>query len=211
MSYTLVTVCIIEDIPDIQEGLAAIIRNDGRLTLLCCYGTAEEAIADLPARNPNVVLADINLPRKSGIECVAEIKSHCPDIQFIMFTIYEDNDQVFEALKAGASGYILKNTEPHKIIEAIIELHEGGSPMSPKIARKVLQSFNNTGPNPVHALISKREREVLELLSKGFLYKEIAETLNISLSTVKRHLNHIYDKLQVQNKTEAVNKLYGKG
>lgn len=206
----MLTVCIIEDIADIQEGLAGIIRNDERLLLLECYGNAEDAIAGLPGLKPDVVLADINLPRKSGIECVAEVKSRCPEIQFIMFTIYEDNDQVFEALKAGASGYILKNTEPAKIVEAIVELHEGGSPMSPRIARKVLQSFNRTGPNPVHALVSKREREVLELLSKGFLYKEIAEQLSISLSTVKRHLNHIYDKLQVQNKTEAVNKLYGK-
>jgi len=206
----LITICIIEDILDIQQGLADIIHADARLTLLKSYANAEDAIAGLPALSPDVVVADINLPRKSGIECVAEIKSRHPEIQFIMFTIYEDNDQVFEALKAGASGYILKNTEPGKIIEAIMELHEGGSPMSPKIARKVLQSFSNVGPNPVYELISKREREVLELLSKGFLYKEIAEKLSISLSTVKRHLNHIYDKLQVQNKTEAVNKLYGK-
>lgn len=206
----MVTVCIIEDILDIQQGLADIIRNDNRLLLLKSYDNAEDAIADLPTQKPDVVVADINLPGKSGIECVAEIKSKHPAIQFIMFTIYEDNDQVFEALKAGASGYILKNTEPAKIVEAIVELHEGGSPMSPKIARKVLQSFSNVGPNPVYELVSKREREVLELLSKGFLYKEIAEKLNISLSTVKRHLNHIYDKLQVQNKTEAVNKLYGK-
>lgn len=206
----MVTVCIIEDILDIQQGLADIIRNDNRLLLLKSYDNAEDAIADLPKQEPDVVVADINLPGKSGIECVAEIKSKHPAIQFIMFTIYEDNDQVFEALKAGASGYILKNTEPAKIVEAIMELHEGGSPMSPKIARKVLQSFSNAGPNPVYELVSKREREVLELLSKGFLYKEIAEKLNISLSTVKRHLNHIYDKLQVQNKTEAVNKLYGK-
>lgn len=206
----MVTLCIIEDIPDIQQGLADIIRADERLVLLKCYDNAEDAITDLPLQAPDVVVADINLPRKSGIECVAEIKAKHPGIQFIMFTIYEDNDQVFEALKAGASGYILKNTVPQKIIEAIMELHEGGSPMSPKIARKVLQSFSNVGPNPVYELISKREREVLELLSKGFLYKEIGERLNISLSTVKRHLNHIYEKLQVQNKTEAVNRLYGK-
>jgi len=206
----LITVCIIEDIADIREGLAAIIRNDGRLSLLGTFDNAEDAMECLPGLKPNVVVADINLPGKSGIECVAEVKSRYVDIQFIMFTIYEDNDQVFEALKAGASGYILKNTEPEKIIEAVMELHEGGSPMSPKIARKVLQSFSHTKPNPVYGLISKREREVLELLSKGFLYKEIGDQLNISLSTVKRHLNHIYEKLQVQNKTEAVNKLYGK-
>ncbi|MCB0446625.1 MAG: response regulator transcription factor, partial [Gelidibacter sp.] len=159
----------------------------------------------------NIVLTDINLPGKNGIDCINEVKTLMPNTQFIMFTIYEDNDQVFEALKAGATGYILKNTSPQKIIEALLELHEGGSPMSPKIARKVLNSFNsNSIVSNVNELISAREQEVLLLLSKGFLYKEIADKLHISMSTVKRHLNHIYSKLQVQNKTEAVNKLYGK-
>lgn len=207
----MISICIIEDILDIQNGLKAIIENDARFELVKCFDNAEDAIAELPSLVPNVVITDINLPKKTGIDCVQEIKHDFPNTQFIMFTIYEDNDQVFEALKAGASGYILKNTSPDKIIEAIIELHDGGSPMSPKIARKVLSSFNTTITTPVTELISKREQEVLELLSKGFLYKEIADKLNITLSTVKRHLNHIYTKLQVQNKTEAVNKLYGKG
>ena len=206
----MISICIIEDILDIQNGLKAIIENDARFELVKCFDNAEDAIAELPSLVPNVVITDINLPKKTGIDCVQEIKHDFPNTQFIMFTIYEDNDQVFEALKAGASGYILKNTSPDKIIEAIIELHDGGSPMSPKIARKVLSSFNTTITTPVTELISKREQEVLELLSKGFLYKEIADKLNITLSTVKRHLNHIYTKLQVQNKTEAVNKLYGK-
>jgi DNA-binding NarL/FixJ family response regulator len=140
-----------------------------------------------------------------------EIKQICPDILFIMFTIFEDSDAVFEALKAGASGYILKNTSPEKIIDSLVELHEGGSPMSPSIARKVLSSFNVLPiSNTVNSLLTKREIEVLELLSKGFLYKEIADKQQISISTVKSHLNHIYQKLQVQNKTEAINKLYGK-
>ncbi|WP_298119160.1 response regulator transcription factor [Flavobacterium sp.] len=206
----MITICIIEDIIDIQKGLKAIIENDNRFKLLNCFDNAEDAIELIPSLQPNVVITDINLPNKSGIDCVHEIKQVFQDIQFIMFTIYEDNDQVFEALKAGASGYILKNTSPNKIVESILELYEGGSPMSPKIARKVLSSFNQNISNPVNQLITKREQEVLELLSKGFLYKEIADKLNISLSTVKRHLNHIYTKLQVQNKTEAVNKLYGK-
>ena len=206
----MITICIIEDIIDIQKGLKAIIESDDRFELLKCFNNAEDAIEELPNLLPNVVITDINLPQKTGIDCVHEIKHDFPNIQFIMFTIYEDNDQVFEALKAGASGYILKNTLPEKIVEAIVELNDGGSPMSPKIARKVLSSFNENNNNPVNELISKREQEVLELLSKGFLYKEIADKLNISLSTVKRHLNHIYTKLQVQNKTEAVNKLYGR-
>ncbi|MBA4155292.1 response regulator transcription factor [Flavobacterium sp.] len=207
----MITICIIEDIIDIQNGLKSILENDNRFKLIQCFQNAEEAILKLPELQPDVVITDINLPQKSGIDCVAEIKHDFPDIQFIMFTIYEDNDQVFEALKAGASGYILKNTSPEKITDAILELYDGGSPMSPKIARKVLSSFNiNLVNHAITELISKREQEVLELLSKGYLYKEIAEKLNITLSTVKRHLNHIYSKLQVQNKTEAVNKLYGK-
>ncbi|AEA46023.1 response regulator [Fluviicola taffensis] len=205
----MINICIIEDILDIQQGLRSVIESDDRLQWVRSFETAEEAIECIPKLKPDVVITDINLPGKNGIECVFELKSIDSEIQFIMFTIYEDNDQVFEALKAGATGYILKNTNPDKIIEAILELHEGGSPMSPKIARKVLQSFNKA-ENPVLQLISKREREVLDLLSKGYLYKEIADKLNITLSTVKRHLNHIYEKLQVQNKTEAVNKLYGK-
>jgi DNA-binding NarL/FixJ family response regulator len=206
----MINICIIEDIVEIQKGLQSIIESDPKFHLQACFFNAEEAILALPNLNPDVVITDINLPKKTGIDCVAEVKISCPNIQFIMFTIYEDNDQVFDALKAGASGYILKNTNPQKIIEAIIELHEGGSPMSPKIARKVLSTFNTISNNSILSLLSKRELEVLELLSKGFLYKEIADKLFISLSTVKRHLNHIYSKLQVQNKTEAVNKLYGK-
>lgn len=207
----MITICIIEDIPDIREGLQTIIESDARFDLLGCFTNAEDAIDALPGLRPNVVLTDINLPGKSGIDCVQETKPELPETQFIMFTIYEDNDQVFEALKAGASGYILKNTAPEKIIDSLIELYEGGSPMSPKIARKVLSTFNAPMPdNTVNELISKREQEVLELLSKGFLYKEIADKLSISISTVKRHLNSIYSKLQVQNKVEAVNKLYNR-
>lgn len=207
----MISICIIEDIPDIREGLQAIIEGDARFNLLRCFTDAETAIAQLPALQPDVVLADINLPGKSGIDCVLEMKPVIAQTQFIMFTIYEDNDQVFEALKAGASGYILKNTTPEKIIDSLVELYEGGSPMSPKIARKVLSAFKTPAPEQsVNELLSKREQEVLELLSKGFLYKEIADKLSISISTVKRHLNSIYNKLQVQNKVEAVNKLYNR-
>ena len=207
----MITICIIEDLIDIQKGLQTIIKSNEAFELLKCYSNAEDAIDELPQLKPDIVLTDINLPGKSGIDCITEIKPILVDTQFIMFSIYEDSDQVFEALKAGASGYILKNTSPNKIIDALLELYEGGSPMSPKIARKVLNSFNSKIiENNVNELISKREQEVLELLSKGFLYKEIADRLNITLSTVKRHLNHIYSKLQVQNRTEAINKMYGK-
>jgi len=206
----LIRVCIIEDILEIQNGLVSILKSDKRFQVLRCFDNAEDAILELPSLMPNIVITDINLPFKSGIECVREIKNKYDEIQFIMFTIYDENEQVFEALKAGASAYILKNTFPTKIIDSLIELNEGGSPMSPKIARKVLLSFSQIQNNEIDTIISSREKEVLELLSKGFLYKEISDKLNISINTVKKHLNHVYTKLQVQNKTEAVNKLYGK-
>ena len=204
----MITVCIIEDIAEIQDGLKSIIENDNRFLLLKCFGNAEDAIEQLPKLVPNIVIADINLPGKTGIECVEKIKEIVPAIQFIMFTIYEDNDQVFDAIKAGANGYILKNTSPEKIIESLIDLSEGGSPMTAKIARKVIANMQTKDHDSEIELLTSRENEVIQLLSKGFLYKEIADKLLISISTVKRHLSHIYQKLQVQNKTEALNKMY---
>jgi DNA-binding NarL/FixJ family response regulator len=206
----MISVCILEDLKEIQEGLKAVIENDDRFVLLQCFSTAEEAIVELPLLVPNIVIADINLPGKTGIECIQEIKTKIPAIQFIMFTIYEDNDQVFEAIEAGANGYILKNTPPDKIIEALLDLSEGGSPMTPKIARKVLASFQHTTQNKVTEVLTNRELEVITFLSKGLLYKEIADKLSIATSTVKRHISHIYQKLQVQNKTEALNKVFGR-
>jgi DNA-binding NarL/FixJ family response regulator len=209
----MITICIIEDLLEIQQGLQNILEQDERLEFLKSFSSTEEAVEEIPNLCPDIVVTDINLPGKSGIEAIIELKEVLPETQFIMFTIYEDNDLIFDALKAGASGYILKNTTSEKIVESIIDLYNGGSPMSPIIARKVIASFNAPAPyidQTVNQLLSKREQEVLELLSKGFLYKEIADKLFISLSTVKRHLNHIYVKLHVQNKTEAVNKLYGR-
>jgi DNA-binding NarL/FixJ family response regulator len=206
----MISVCIVEDILEIQNGLRAIIESDDRFLLLKSFDNAEDAIKELPELVPNIVIADINLPGKSGIECVATIKEVVPAIQFIMFTIYEDNDQVFEAIKAGANGYILKNTKPAKILEALLDLSEGGSPMSAKIARKVIASMQTNKQSTDIATLTTRENEVLQLLSKGFLYKEIADKLEIATSTVKRHLSHVYQKLQVQNKTEAINKMYSR-
>ena len=204
----MITICIIEDIIEIQNGLKQIIENDKRFLLLQCFDNAEEAIKHLPTLSPNIVIADINLNGKSGIHCVRIVKEIVPAIQFIMFTIYEDNDQVFEAIKAGANGYILKNTTPEKIVESLLELSEGGSPMTPKIARQVITNLQKNEKKDNIEILTDRENEVLVLLSKGFLYKEIADKLSIAISTVKRHLSHIYQKLQVQNKTEAINRMY---
>jgi len=154
---------------------------------------------------------DINLPGMNGIECIREIKTKVPRTQFMMFTVYENDEKVFEALKAGASGYLLKNTGLVQLIEALQELHNGGSPMSANIARKLVTVFREKENSeiPVEAL-SKRETEILQLLSKGLLYKEIAEQLSISVSTVRQHIHKIYEKLHVQNRTEAINKAFGK-
>jgi DNA-binding NarL/FixJ family response regulator len=154
---------------------------------------------------------DINLPGMTGIECIRRIRSSTPGMLFMMFTVYEDNDQVFEALKAGASGYLLKKTAPAQIIDAIRELYHGGSPMSAQIARKLVAHFQeDSRPRNDDDALSPREREVLENLAKGMLYKEIADRLDISFHTVRQHIRNIYEKLHVQNKTEAINKVYGK-
>ncbi len=186
----MITICLIEDLEEIMEGLKTIVSSSDDFKLLKCFVNAEDAIRVLPDLKPDIILTDINLPGKSGIDCIHEMKPILIETQFIMFTIYEDDDQVFEALKAGASGYILKNTSSEKILDALRELRDGGSPMSPKIARKVLSSFNQSkSPNLVSELLSKREMEVLELLSKGFLYKEIADKLGIAQSYISMILS----------------------
>jgi DNA-binding NarL/FixJ family response regulator len=207
-----IKVAIVEDLEEVIEGLSTFIQQDGELTLTAVYRTAEAAALELPIVKPNIVLMDINLPGITGIECIKRIKQVTEQIQFMMFTVYENNDQVFEALKAGASGYLLKKTAPLQIIEAIKELYNGGSPMSAPIARKLVTLFQEKqGTKQTEAgILSTREKEVLEHLAKGLLYKEIADLLGISFHTVRQHIGNIYEKLHVQNKTEAINKVYGK-
>lgn len=208
---TPIGVSLIEDIPDIRHGLERIISGADGFLLLSSYDNAEDAVRMLPEIQPDIVIADIQLPGMSGIDCIRRVKAVCPSIQFMMFTIYEDSEQVFEALEAGANGYLLKQTRQDRILEAIRELHEGGAPMSAGIARRVVGSFrkapSQTGSVDV---LSARENEVLQLLAKGLLYKEIGERLHISTGTVRQHIHKIYSKLQVQNKTEAINKAFGK-
>ena len=206
-----IKVAIVEDLQEVADGLAAFLQQDAGLVLCGSFRTAEAAVIEIPLLQPDIVIMDINLPGISGIECVKKVKAVAPAIQFMMFTVYENNDQVFEALKAGASGYLLKKTPPLQIIESVKELYQGGSPMSASIARKLVDVFRQEQPGNDEAIkLTPREREVLELTAKGLLYKEIAHQLGISFGTVRQHLYKVYEKLHVQNKTEAINKVYGK-
>lgn len=206
-----ITLAIVEDLPEVREGLKQFISLNPEFIVLDTFETAEEALYDLPKLNPDIVIMDINLPGMSGIECIRQVKKKTPRTQFMMFTVYENDEKVFEALKAGASGYLLKNTGLIQIIESLKELHNGGSPMSSNIARKLVTVFReqHEETEPMTAL-SKRENEILQLLAKGLLYKEIADTLMISVGTVRQHIHKIYEKLHVQNRTEAINKAFGK-
>lgn len=205
-----ISLAIVEDLDEVREGLNQFISLNPEFKVLDTFKTAEEALYDIPRLQPDIVIMDINLPGMNGIECVRQVKHKCPHTQFMMLTVYENDEKVFEALKAGASGYLLKNTGLVQLIEAIKELYVGGSPMSANIARKLVTVFREQqNRTPVEAL-SNRENEILQLLSKGLLYKEIADQLSISTSTVRQHIHHIYEKLHVQNRTEAINKALGK-
>jgi DNA-binding NarL/FixJ family response regulator len=210
-----IPVAIVEDNNDIRLALEQIIDMSEDCTLAGSCISGEDALINIPAMDAKVVLMDISLGGISGIEVVRELKAAHPEILFMMCTIYEDDEQIFEALSAGASGYILKKTSPVKLLESIQELIEGGSPMSSQIARKVVAAFqnkkNNQQANEAELdVLSKREKEILEMLSKGLLYKEISDMMFISTETVRKHVYHIYEKLHVGNRVEAVNKFFGR-
>ncbi len=200
-----ISICLVEDLQEVREGITSLLSFDERFEVLASFSDAEKAVAELPAWQPDIVVMDINLPGMNGIECIKKVKDQCRKTQFIMFTIYEDDEKVFEALEAGASGYLLKKTPFAKISEALLELHSGGSPMSTQIARKVINRFRNKATKGNIEILSTRENEVLQQLAQGFLYKEIAERLFISTGTVRQHIHNIYEKLHVQNRTEAIN------
>jgi DNA-binding NarL/FixJ family response regulator len=204
----MITVCIVEDLEDIRNGLAAIINMTDGFKVLQTFCNAEEALTQLISLQPDIVVMDIHLPGMSGIECMRRIREKDRFIQFMMFTIYENSDTVFEALKAGATGYILKNSSPAKIIEALHELYHGGSPMNAEIAKKLVTRFQNQTVTGNEYNLTPKEQRILELVSKGYLYKEIASELNNTVNTIKQHIRHIYEKLHVQNKAEAINKMY---
>jgi DNA-binding NarL/FixJ family response regulator len=208
MSISLV---IVEDLDEVREGLKQFISLNPEFNVLDTYKTAEEAVHEIPLQKPDIAIMDISLQGMNGIECIRQIKNKVPQTQFMMFTVYENDEKVFEALKAGASGYLLKNTGLMHMIEALKELHNGGSPMSANIARKLVKIFYEEEKNTsVVEVLSQRENEILQWLAKGLLYKEIADQLSISTSTVRQHIHKIYEKLHVENRTEALNKAYGK-
>ena len=204
-----IKVIIVEDDREMREGLERIVRSNPALECIASCSSEEEAMETIPTGIPDIVLMDIHLPGISGIECVKRLKPAMAFTQFMMCTVYEDNENVFDSLCAGATGYLLKNSPPSKITEAIIDLYHGGSPMSSVIARKVIQTFKPaTGPNKDMEKLTVREKEMLDLLAKGYRYKEIADQLSISFETVRTHIHNIYEKLHVQSRTEALNKAF---
>jgi DNA-binding NarL/FixJ family response regulator len=200
-----INVAIVEDNDKIRDGLSMLIDGSEGFHCVATYSNAEDALKFLPGQKPDVVLMDIQLPKMSGIECVENLKEKSPDLQIMMLTVYEDNEQVFKSLAAGATGYILKRTPPAELLEAIRELHEGGSPMSDQIARKVVQTFQQIGKSSKETEnLSERETEILSYLAKGYQDKEIAEKFFLSVKTIRTHLRNIYKKLHVHSRTEAV-------
>jgi DNA-binding NarL/FixJ family response regulator len=200
-----IQVAIVEDDEEIRASLSERIKDSAGLKLVCCCADAETALAELPLCNPNVVLMDINLPKMDGIECVRRLKAQLPDAQFVMLTVYEDNNRLFQSLTAGASGYLLKRTTPAKLLAAIREAQSGGSPMTPQIARRVVQYFRRLPQNGGELeKLTPRETDVLDQLAKGYRYKEIVENLGISQGTLNGYIRSVYEKLHVQSRTEAV-------
>jgi RNA polymerase sigma factor (sigma-70 family) len=202
-----ITVSIVEDSDKLRETLTRVIERADGFSCVSNYANAEDALKDLPQIKPDVVLMDINLPGMNGVECVRQLKKIAPEIQVMMLTVYEDTENIFDALAAGASGYMLKRTAGKELLEAIEEVKRGGSPMTTHIARKVVQSFQRSAAAATQTEnLSEREQQVLDLLSQGLMYKEIAEKLGISYETVHTYIRRIYEKLQVRTRTEAVAK-----
>jgi NarL family two-component system response regulator LiaR len=203
----MISISIVEDNESFRNGLEAIINNEEDLCLLCSYSSAEQALQGLPSDPPDIVITDISLPGMRGTALIVNLADKMPATQFMVCSIHDDNDTIFEALKCGASGYILKDpVTATEITKGIRDMYNGGSPMSPFIAKKVIGSFQRPVIDDVNAVLSPREKEVLEWLAKGLVYKEIARQLAVSTETIKKHLKNIYQKLHVQNKIEALNK-----
>lgn len=201
-----VSVSIVEDNDKLRGTLARVLNRAEGFRCVSQHPSAEDALKELPPVKPDVVLMDINLPGINGVECVRQLKKILPDVQIMMLTVYEDTENIFDALAAGASGYLLKRTTGAELISAIKDVQRGGSPMTAHIARKVVQSFQKAPPAQPAENLSEREQQVLDLLSQGLMYKEIADKLEISYETVHTYIRRIYEKLRVRTRTEAVAK-----
>ena len=206
----LIKIAIVEDNSDIQELLLDIFTTQKNFSVTGVFDNKTSALKNLPLSKPDIVLMDIGLPDGSGIECIKELKPRFPEIEFMVYTSFEDDKTVFEALEAGASSYILKRSKPDFIVNAVKELYTGGSPMNPDIARIVVSKMNKFEKQEKIEILTPREKEIMEQLAKGNLYKEVAHDLEISLNTLKAHCYNIYQKLHVNNKTEAINKVFGR-
>ncbi len=203
----MISVSIVDDEKKLCKSIATFLNGSAGFRCVSIYGSAELALQHLPTDKPDVVLMDINMAGMDGIECVRRLKISAPQLQILMLTVYEDTEQIFKALAAGATGYLLKRLDPEDLLQAIRDVHAGGSPMSNSIARKVVASFqeaNQTGEKD--NLLSPREEAVLDCLAQGLAYKQIGDRLGISINTIRTHLRHIYEKLHVQSRTQAVAK-----
>lgn len=206
-----IKVAIVDDDEGIRSGLSALIKRSKDFKLTGEFANAENALAEIPKHLPDVVLMDINLPGMKGYDCVRRLKAAHPSVQFLMLTVYEDSDSLFNSLRAGASGYLLKRTASARLLESIRDVYEGGAPMSPQLARRVVQFFSQPAPEDASlAKLTAAEREFLDQLSKGYAYKEIADRMNISIDTVRSYVRTVYEKLHVHSRTEAVVKYLGR-
>jgi DNA-binding NarL/FixJ family response regulator len=203
------SVIVVEDDRGLREQLVKILNSGSAIRCIGACSCAEEALGLIPAKSPDVVLMDIRLPGMSGIDCVAKLRQSMPDLQIIMLTVYEDSESIFRALKAGAAGYLVKSSPPARLLEAIVDVSKGGAPMSSHIARKVVQHFHLAGPSSRAEELSPREREVLDLLAGGYIYKEIGDKLGISPETVRTYVKNICEKMHVRSRLEAVGKHRG--
>ncbi len=201
-----IKVAIVEDEEDIRSSLEVLLSEHEEIYITGSYGSGEAALAGLEEELPDVLMCDINLPGISGIEVIARVKQHHPGMQCMVLSSYDDADYIFKALRAGATGYILKNTPTEHLIISIKDIYNGGSPMTSQIARKVVTAFSSMNQAVYCEQLSRRENEILDLLAKGFRYKEIASQFFISPDTVKTHIRNIYEKLQVNSRAEALRK-----
>jgi DNA-binding NarL/FixJ family response regulator len=199
----MIAISIIEDQSEVRESLVSCLENEPGMRCVGAHASAEDGLKKIPEEKPDIVLMDINLPGMSGIQCVARLKKRLPNIQVLMLTTYDDGDVIFDSLRAGANGYLLKNSSHEELVQALQQVHAGGAPMSLQIARKVINHFHKTKLASELDNLSPRELEILRLLAKGLRYKEIADQLSINIGTVRTHVRHVYEKLHVTSRTEA--------